>query len=58
MRNIRIFLEQYPQTRVIILEKNYRSKEEIIELSRSIMTPSAGLHTILPSVEKHYYADR
>lgn len=36
-KNIRDFHDNYPDTRLIILEKNYRSKEEIIHASRSVI---------------------
>jgi DNA helicase II / ATP-dependent DNA helicase PcrA len=39
-RNIRIFHDIFPDTRLIILEENYRSKASIIEKSRKVMDES------------------
>ena len=58
-RNIRIFHDLYPDTRLIILEMNYRSTSEIIEFSRSLMAGSEqSLSTIFPGIEKSYTSGR
>lgn len=58
-RNIRLFHDLYTDTRLIILETNYRSQSEIIEFSRSLITEkSAGLASIFPWESKVYKSAR
>lgn len=58
-RNIRIFHDRFPDTKLIILRQNYRSKGEIIVRSREIMTASEhSLDQIFPGETKHFDADR
>ena len=56
-KNLKDFTENYKDTKLIILEKNYRSKSEIIDVSRSVLT--SELHSIghiFPGVEKRFDA--
>ena len=54
-RNLSSFAENYEGTKLIILEKNYRSKSEIIELSRSLLTPEFhSLEHIFPGKQKQF----
>ena len=54
-RNIRIFHDLYPDTRLIILDMNYRSKSEIIDFSRELMKESEhGIDKIFPGEKKTY----
>jgi DNA helicase II / ATP-dependent DNA helicase PcrA len=58
-KNIRHFHDTYPDTRLIILEKNYRSKSEIIEHSRAvIVSESNNIGNIFPWVTKQFEAVR
>ncbi|MDD5197504.1 MAG: ATP-dependent DNA helicase [Candidatus Gracilibacteria bacterium] len=43
-KNIRLFRDRWPDTELIILDTNYRSNSEIIEVSRRLM--DASIHSI------------
>lgn len=58
-RNIRLFRELYADTRLIILEENYRSRSEIIDFSRTMMSESShSLSSIFEGTEKVFHAVR
>lgn len=58
-RNIRLFRELYADTRLIILEENYRSRSEIIDFSRTMMSESShSLSNIFEGAEKVFHAVR
>ncbi len=58
-RNIRIFHDIFPETRLIILEKNYRSRDEIIARSREIMDQGVvSIGDIFPGREKSFESVR
>lgn len=58
-RNIRLFRELYADTRLIILEENYRSRGEIIDFSRTMMSESShSLSSIFEGAEKVFHAVR
>lgn len=49
IKNIRDFHDIYADTRLIILEKNYRSRHEIIEHSRRVVqSQSSAIESIFP----------
>ncbi len=45
IRNILDFPEQFPGTRIVTLEENYRSTPEILETSNTLISRSAELYT-------------
>jgi len=54
VKNIRDFLKVYPDAKIITLKDNYRSQQNILDLSRSfIRHNSATLENLLPNVEKN-----
>lgn len=58
-KNIRLFRDRWPDTELIILETNYRSNSEIIEVSRKIM--DASIHSIgdiFPDSTKSFHSHR
>ncbi len=58
-KNIRLFHDMYQNTRLILLEKNYRSKAEIIEHSRAvIVSESNDIGNIFEWVTKQFEAVR
>ncbi len=58
-KNIRDFHDNYPDTRLIILEKNYRSKEEIIHTSRAVIKSEMNdIWNIFPGAVKKFEAIR
>lgn len=58
-RNIRIFHELYTDTKLIILEQNYRSKREVIDSSRAIMDESeTDIASIFPGEKKEFESIR
>lgn len=58
-RNIRIFHDLYADTKLIILEQNYRSKREVIDSSRAIMDESeTDIASIFPGEKKEFESIR
>jgi DNA helicase II / ATP-dependent DNA helicase PcrA len=58
-KNIRDFHTRYTDTRLIILEANYRSKSEIITASRAVIrSESNDIAHIFPGAEKKFEAVR
>jgi DNA helicase-2/ATP-dependent DNA helicase PcrA len=58
-RNIRIFHDLYADTQLIILDTNYRSKQELIDFSRAIMDESeTDISVIFPGETKHFESAR
>lgn len=55
-RNLSIFREEFPDIKLIILQKNYRSYQEIIDFSRSILQEGNRLAHIFPWAEKKFLA--
>ncbi len=59
MKNIRDFHDAFPETKLIILDTNYRSHSEIIETSRkSLLLNTDRIATIFPGNTKHFHAHR
>lgn len=59
MKNIRDFHDTFTDTKLIILDTNYRSYEEIISASRSVLSrDDSALSLIFPEVEKVFHAAR
>ena len=48
VRNLSLFKQFYPNTELIILEENYRSRAEIIDFSRSILSDQDRISNIFP----------
>lgn len=57
-KNIRDFRDRYHGTKLIILEKNYRSHQEIIDTSRGLLTTGANIGQIFPGAEKQFLAEK
>lgn len=58
-KNMRTFHEQWEETQLIILKQNYRSRNEIIDLSRTVMVQSLNtFEQIFPGNEKHFLSFR
>lgn len=59
MKNIRDFHDNFPETKLIILDTNYRSHTEIIETSRkSLLLNPDRISSIFPGNSKHFHAHR
>ena len=59
MKNIRDFHDAFPETKLVILDTNYRSHSEIIETSRkSLLLNTDRIATIFPGNTKHFHAHR
>jgi len=59
IKNIRDFQQQWPDTRLIILDTNYRSRGEIISASRStLLAQHDRISTIFPGAKKEFHASR
>jgi len=58
VRNLSLFKQFYPNTELIILEENYRSRAEIIDFSRSILSDQDRISNIFPEAEKKFHAHR
>jgi DNA helicase II / ATP-dependent DNA helicase PcrA len=58
-KTIRDFHDNYADTKLIILEKNYRSKEEIISISRTVINQELNnIGNIFPWAKKQFEAVR
>lgn len=57
-KNIKIFKNTYPETKLIILDTNYRSYKEIIDFSRSIISSHNNIESIFPGTKKEFFAHR
>lgn len=57
-KNIKIFKNTYPETKLIILDTNYRSHKEIIDFSRSIISSHNSIESIFPGTKKEFFAHR
>lgn len=57
-RNLRIFKDLFPDTELVILEKNYRSRAEIVETSRALMAGAPDVSLIFPGRTKAFEAVR
>ena len=54
-KNMRTFHEQWEETQLIILKQNYRSRNEIIDLSRTVMVQSLNtFEQIFPGNENFF----
>ncbi len=56
--NLKLFTEFYQGTKLIILNTNYRSYEEIINFSRSILTDQNSVSKIFSDAQKEFFAHR
>ena len=58
IKNIRDFNHSYLWTQLIILEKNYRSHQEIIDTSRELLSGSHSIADIFPWTEKYFFSEK
>lgn len=58
IKNLEYFKNHFPDTKLVILEENYRSHSEIINFSRSVISNTTRLQELFPEAEKKFIAAR